>query len=436
VDELKKLGIYSNLNLNVGRRYKVGDGVPDWDLIGVAKGLTYVGDRLLELQRDYAKQLLTHRNPYTGAEYRHESAVATVEIVNENSLYEFWMRNWLRGELVPDGPRHQLDFTPFYARQLDTMFNDWLARNRQPEEITLLRRQAGVGPADRVPRLRRGDFSAAPRERFHAEAEFYGQVEKDFFLGMRDYLKRELGVQSLIVGNADHTYWIPNLPLLRANALLDYVDGHVYWQHPAIWGARNTPMVDEPLRSSVVKLSRSPLLGRPFTVSEVNEPNPNDYAAEMIPVLAAYAAFQDWDGFYFYTFEPKVGDAWQPFVEDYFDLTLDPVKMIQLAAGALIFTRPDVRPAQEVVARTYSAAQVNESIRLPEAERPFFTPGFPRSLPLRHGVRIRSLDGEPTSAFPADPAPPYLSDTGELAWHCPPGTRGLVTIDTDRKSVV
>ncbi len=434
VAELKKLGIYSNLNLNVGRRYKAGDGVPDWELIGVAKALTYVGDRLLELQRDYARQLLTHRNPYTGNEYAHEPAVATVEIVNENSLYEFWARNWLRGELVPGGPRIQLDFPPAYAKKLDAMFNGWLAKNRTPAELAEIRQQAGVAAGAPVPRLRRGDFSVALAARFYAEAEFYGSVEKEFFLGMQAFLKTELGVQSLVIGNADHTYWIPNQPLMRANSLLDFTDGHVYWQHPAIWGARNTPMVDQPLRSTIVKLSRSPFLGRPFTVSEVNHPNPNEYSAEMIPILAAYGAFQDWDGVYFYTFEPKIGDHWRAQVDDFFDITLDPVKMTQMSVGALLFTRPDVKPARETVARTYSRAQVNESLRLPEAERPYFTPGFPLSIPLRHGSRIRALDAEPTAKITDDPAPPYLSDTGELGWFVSTADKkhGLVTIDTPR----
>ena len=42
-EELKKAGVYSNLNLSVGRRYKAGDGVPDWDLIRVAKVASYKG---------------------------------------------------------------------------------------------------------------------------------------------------------------------------------------------------------------------------------------------------------------------------------------------------------------------------------------------------------------------------------------------------------
>lgn len=432
VFELKRRGIYSNLNLNVGLRYKPGDNVPDSDVITLTKGLTYISERMIELQKLYARQLLTHFNPYTKTEYRHEPAVATVEIVNENSILEFWMRNWLRGELESGAPRYQLDFTPFYAKQLDAMYQDWLARHRTPEQLVRIRQLAGVQPGEPVPRLRRGDFSIAPKEQFHAEAEFLVDVEKRFFLGMQDYLKGELGVKSLVIGNADHTYWIPNQPMMRANSLLDFVDGHVYWQHPAIWGKRNSPMVDEPLRSTVVKLSRSPFLDRPFTISEVNHPNPNEYTAEMIPILAAYAAFQDWDGVYFYTFEPKVGAEWQHYVADEFDITLDPVKIPQMSVGALLFARADVQPAKDVVARSYTPEQVNEAMRLPEAERPYFTPGFPLSLPLRHGSRIRTLDGEPTGKFEPNPPPPYLADTGELAWHLEPGKRGLVTIDTPR----
>jgi len=432
VAELKQRGIYTNLNLNVGRTYKEGDDVPDWDAVRLWKGMTFVGERLIELQRDYARDLLTHYNPYTRSEYRNEPAVAIVEIVNENSLYEFWLRNWLRGEKTADGPDIQLDFTPFYAAQLDRMYQDWLAQNRTADQLAQRRMLVGIGEGEPIPRLRVEEFAEASALQFHAEGEFYGAVERDFFVGMKDYLVEDLGVRSLIVGCADHTYWIPNQPILQGPSQLDIVDGHVYWQHPAIWGARNTPMVNDPLSSTIVKLSRSPMAGKPFTVSEVNHPNPSSYASEMIPVLAAYAAFQDWDGIFFYTFEPKALGNHQPYVADNFDITLDPVKMIQMAAGALIFSRPDVQPARETVTRSYSSEQVMEAMRMPESARPYFTPGFPVSTALRHGVRIESLNGPATSGYPPEQPGPYLADTGELAWHVSPEHGGLVTIDTDR----
>ena len=129
--------------------------------------------------------------------------------------------------------------------------------------------------------------------------------------------------------------FIPGMPLLRTTSKFDIVDAHVYWQHPAISGRRNTPMVNHPLHSIEVKLTRSAMVGKPFTVSEVNEPFPSDYGAEMIPLLAAYGAFQDWDGIIFYSFEAKLSGSWEAVVRDHFDISQDPVKVAQMPAGAM-----------------------------------------------------------------------------------------------------
>ena len=87
VAELKKRGIYVDLNLNVGRSYRAGDSVPDFDRIRWAKGLTLYDPRLIALEKEYARMLLTHVNPYTGNAYRDEPAVAIVEILNENGVW-------------------------------------------------------------------------------------------------------------------------------------------------------------------------------------------------------------------------------------------------------------------------------------------------------------------------------------------------------------
>src|SRR3546814_7746019 len=56
VAQLKKNGIYVNFNLNVGRRFKAGDGVPDADLPGPAKGFTYIGPEPIALQKAYRSE--------------------------------------------------------------------------------------------------------------------------------------------------------------------------------------------------------------------------------------------------------------------------------------------------------------------------------------------------------------------------------------------
>ncbi|HVZ27649.1 MAG TPA: hypothetical protein VG798_03250, partial [Rhizomicrobium sp.] len=182
-------------------------------------------------------------------------------------------------------------------------------------------------------------------------------------------------------------------------------------------------------------------VGKPFITSEDNEPFPNDYAAEMIPIMASYAALQDWDGVFFYSLEPKVRSEARGYIGDHFDLARDPVKLAQLPAGAMIFLRADVKAARQLVARTYSKDQVAEAARMPITEWPYWTPGFPLSLPLRHESRVRCLDCAPTGKFADTADNPIVSDTGELSWRVGRDTHGvahdgLVTIDSDRSNAL
>ena len=250
---------------------------------------------------------------------------------------------------------------------------------------------------------------------------------------MASYLKDTLGVKVPLTGTADHSHSGSSYPMLASLSKLDIMDGHVYWEHPGSPPPVNTAMVNDPLHSTVVQLSRTAMAGKPYTVSEFNHPFPNEWANEGIPILAAYGRLQDWDAIMLYTFEPKKDPAWKQYVGDPFDISLDPVRMTQMASGALMFVRGDVSPAKETMVRSYSREQVLESRRLGRSEQPYFTPGFPLSMPLRHGVRIGSLSSPPTAAFADDQAQPLVSDTKELSWSVSPSnTNGLVAIETAR----
>ncbi len=443
IAELKKRGIYANLNLNVGRNYKPGDGVPDCEIIGFGKGLTYFHPRLLELQKDYARQLLTHRNPYTGNEYRQEPAVALVELVNENSLVESWFSDRLQGKLTRKGSSAWSDIPAGYERELTELYNRWLREKQPADLLARIRAEAQVGPAELVPRLRPKQFAAASPERFQTELAFYMQLEQQFFDGMRQYLREEIGLKSLLVGNSDHNHYRSGYPLVASTSRLDVVDSHVYWQHPSYqydpqtnrktgFSIANTPMVNQPGRSTVVQLSRTAVAQKPFTVSEVNHPFPSEYACEGVPIVAAYAALHDWDGLFWYTFSHQAIVGVPPQTTGHFDLSPDPVKISQLAAGALLFLRGDVAAAQQTIGRSYSRQQVLESLRLPTAESPYFTPGFPATLPLIHAMRIDSLDGQPTAQFSSTPEEPLVSDTGQITWSGAAAKQGLVQINAPR----
>jgi hypothetical protein len=449
VAELKKRGIYADLNLNVGRTFRRGDGVRDYEYLGFAKVVNYFDDRVQMLHKEYAQQLLTHRNPYTGAEYRHEPAVAIVELVNENSIVEAWFSDRLLGKNTRKNPGTWTDLPAWYVEELTAKYNQWLKDTLSAADLGELRKLAGVAEGQPIPRLTKSRFKDAPAKRFHTEAAFYMHLEHEYFGGMYKYLKDDLGVQALVAGTSDHNHYNTGYPLLTSTSQCDIIDGHVYWQHPSyLTDARgrkqgftipNTPMVDDPATSTVVQLSRSPLAGKPYTVSEINHPFPNEYACEGFGILAAYAAFHDWDGIFFYTFEHKVPGDWVAKMPSHFEVRPDPVKMMNIAAGAFLFLRGDVQPAKETIYRSYSPEQVRESLRLPTSQRPFFTPGFDPATALVHSTRIRSFEvAQPSSAgvVPKDSDATFVSDTGELAWHHDQKRQGFVTIQTDRSQAL
>jgi hypothetical protein len=414
--ELEKRGIYIDFNLLVGRPFRAGDGVADADRIHEgAKGTSLFDRTMIDLQKEYARQLLTHVNPYTKRSYADDPAVAIVEINNENAI-------WLGYR----GP------SPYYDRELDGIYNAWLAKNATAAETWSLRRETGAGGSDPIPLLDGPEVGNAPRDRFDVESRFYLWLESGYFDYMREFLQKDLGIRCLILATADHSHHNTGYPMLLATAPFDAFDGHDYWQHP--WERKvKSPMVDDPLNSTVVELSRTAEAGKPYTVSEVNEAFPNDSGAEQIPILAAYGGLQDWDAILWYTFEPKKDPGGRPYIGDPFDISLDPIKMPELAAGALTFLRGDVSPARETVTRTYSEEQVFDSYRLWENERPYFTPGFPLWIPLEHASRIASLDDGPTQKFASESRPaPIVSDTAQLTWSATKPGAGQVVVDTPR----
>ena len=439
VAELKKRGIYSNLNLNVSRRFKPGDGVRDIELLGYAKGATYFNPRLIELQQEYARQLLTHKNAYTGNEYRAEPAVVCVEMVNENSLLEAWCAWRLVGK---DDPKKDATWGPLpvsYTEELTDLYNQWLPKNVSPDDLAALRKESGAGADGRVARLVPNQFAKASKLRFHTEAKFLMDTETRFFQGMRKLLKDELGVKALLVGSGDHNDSISGYPHVRSNAVLDIIDGHGYWEHPDIGAQtkiKNTPMVNDPLDSTHTQFARTPLAGRPFTVSETNHPFPHEYAAEAFVTETAYALLQDWDGLYWFDYGPGRDLPKSAGIQPYgwFSISSDPAKLTNMVASALMWHHQTVKPAPTTVLRRYTTDQLIESLRMDRKQRPFFDAAFPRSIALRMKTRWAIDENAPaTPAYPADvPLGDIRSETGELSWLNADKKKGLILIDTPR----
>ncbi len=119
VSELKKNGIYVDLNLHVSRNYWEGavfnDGLSDASrqkaMPKYGKGLDKLNRQMIDMQKDYARRLLTHVNPYTGMSYASDPCVAIVEFNNENTVFDLKVRQ------LPE----------YYMNDIVSLWNKWLS---------------------------------------------------------------------------------------------------------------------------------------------------------------------------------------------------------------------------------------------------------------------------------------------------------------------
>lgn len=165
IAQLKAHGIYSNINLHVGRHYP---GEPEVADNPYYKGVDQFVPRMIELQKDFARDILTHVNPYTKTAYVNEPAVAFVEINNENGLIHSW---WGGGfDKLPAA--HQTEL----AKQ----WNAWLAA-KYGNDVGKLRGAWNVGAQESGGQMLDGDFS-----RWHLEQHEGAQATRTMGQGKAD----------------------------------------------------------------------------------------------------------------------------------------------------------------------------------------------------------------------------------------------------------
>jgi len=177
---------------------------------------------------------------------------------------------------------------------------------------------------------------------------FLAETEKDYFDEMRNFIKKDLGCKALVTGT------IVFGPLgLYAQSDMDFIDAHAYWQHPRFpgrpwdsgnWIVEQKAMTDYPAEATLFRLAAERLAGKPFTLSEYNHPAPLDSQAECVPMVASFAAAQDWDGVWLYTYSHS-SDNWErENLNSYFDIDTNPAKWGFMRAGAAIFRDAGIVP--------------------------------------------------------------------------------------------
>ncbi|AHF94653.1 hypothetical protein OPIT5_22980 [Opitutaceae bacterium TAV5] len=446
---LREQGIYINLNLHVSRRY------PDFPYDNALKantryfkGLDQFVPEMIDWQKRYARELLHHRNPHTGLRYADDPAVAFVEINNENGLFA----NWYNSRLEPD------KLAPVFTEALSKLWNNWLARKYGSAENARAAWQKNAAKSSTAEAMKSGGNSMPveiPRRRFSQNGNramladwtrcLY-ETERDYYTDMRDFLRGELGVRSLVVGSQPGGSY----SMVNVQAAMDVVDAHGYWAHPENrpdplhpeWPASqvtNESLVNAPAAGPLGVLAQYRVAGKPFSVSEYNHSSPNTFSAEGFPLLAAFAALQDWDAIY--AFAWSHGGAWdRRRIAGNFDIHQHPVRLATLPLAAALFRRGDLRaPVEHAQKPTdFPLESVLESILRDSVHRANAGRfGADRRDTLRAPVSLRlTATGAPATKA-AEPiyTGAIRSEGGQLTWDAN-APHGVVLIDTPHSKAV
>ncbi len=195
---------------------------------------------------------------------------------------------------------------------------------------------------------------------------FLADTERAYADEMRVYLKNDLHVHANIICSQ---MGYGGLTSLGREANMDFADNHAYWQHPRFphkawdsqdWNIPNTPMVTDLADGNggtLRALAEYRIAGKPYSVSEYNHPAPNDYRAETLPLLATFAAFQDWDAIYLYDYGDYGTGAQNDKINGFFGISSDPAKTAFLPAAAMIFRAGELLMAPNYADATVPRAQ-------------------------------------------------------------------------------
>lgn len=376
---LKAEGLYVTIDLYTVRPLPAGivPGIDRSVWLGEYKALVAIEPTAMADWETFARQLLTHVNPYTGLAWKDDPALWGICLLNENNLTANW------------------NSAPDIAQRYRDRFAVWQTAH-------------GAGLTD--PQA----WAAFLLERQQATTRHCAEFV------------RKLGTTALLT---DINYRQESaLALIRED--LDYVDNHAYhdlksfmaeqWKLP--YRHRQTNAVRE-AASLPKQLFESRISGKPYTVTEFNYCYPNHYRAAGGLLMGAYASLQDWDGIFRYAYAHNPQHANETARAFYLDTATDPLNLLADRMIALLYRRGDVSPAPTMAAMPYDESLMKVSDPLDR------TAGFAPETFRRLGLTQRIGMSRAAKAIPPEASltGPYVSETGELQIDPAAGTFRVVT---------
>jgi len=381
---LKQRGIYVTTDLFVSRpvfNKEIWEGVPGDIAMDDYKMAVLVNDRAYANYLDFARNLLTHVNPYTQMRYADDPALAWLSLINEGNAGNFIGQ--VHGTLREDWTR---------------AWNRWLAA-RYPTPAALV---VAVGmPAEgrdaasgTVPLPARLDNTPAGIQL----AIFLTETERDFTRRMRECL-HTLGCTALITNmNA----WSNPVQNQAARQCYDYVDDHFYVDHPQFldhpWALPSKCPNTSPVAAGAPGGRANAfvrLLDKPFTVSEFNYAGPGRFRGVGGILTSALGAVQNWSVIWRFAYSHTRESVVAPHPVHYFDLASDPLNQAADRAGVFLFRRGDLRPAPHALAITLTP---DELLAHPRTTHPIAPDWNGLALVTRVGTQVVENPAQPVRA--------------------------------------
>lgn len=256
--------------------------------------------------------------------------------------------------------------------------------------------------------------------------DFLQQTDEAYFVSQLHFLKDQVGVRCPITGS------IGLGPLgTLSQSKMDFVDAHAYWDHPTFphrqwdmkdWLIKNTPMVDKPEGATLWQLAATRVAGKPFTVTEYNHAAPNEWEAECVPFIAAYAALQDWDGVFLFAYAHGHPYDKQK-TASFFDIEGNPLKMPLMPLAARLFLGGAVQPLPPLTVHPKRAPMLETGSRYYYTVWPFVRDVLAVKWQDAMEKRLAlSFDGAEANAAAGGPAPRWTVNgpgTGQFSLDAP-----------------
>ncbi|KAA8745429.1 cellulase family glycosylhydrolase [Paenibacillus sp. UASWS1643] len=400
IAKLKEKGIYVQIDLLVARVFQKGDDLDYADSPPFFfKGFTHVNERLIELQKEYATNLLCHVNPYTGLALIDDPVVMTIQVNNEDSIFRG--TDDIKDEKGIIAYREELKrrFNRHLLAKYDTRKNlakAWtynnicaLGEEEDPEAGTV---RFPEGSFYQVTNDPMGEWAGNVSPARYADfMEFGIDVNRRYYNTMIDHI-RSLGAKvpvntsNLLNGTADVYSHIDG----------DIMENNTYFNHPMPPFHQETLVVpgmreyvtSNPLtvhkdgifmRTEMLQMATTAVVaGKPFILSEWNEYGVNPFHSTAFISMAAYACLNDWDGLMVYCYHTS--ESWndQPddVITDIFDAYNDPSLICQFGFMASLFLGSLVRPAEHQMDLVFTQNDLKtlpSSFSMPNTFLPYIT---------------------------------------------------------------